>query len=69
MTRTTGVPAGRCFSYSDVGSPAHSETTSVPGVIASASAASSGSMSCGLTATISTSADAAASAVSTPRTP
>jgi hypothetical protein len=69
MTRTTGTPSASRRSYSDVGSPAHSDTTSDDGPSNGASSASTGSMSCGFTATTRTSARFAASSTSTPRMP
>ena len=69
ITRTTGIPSGKRLSYSEVGRPAATDTTRVPGVIVTRIWSMSGPMSCGLTATMTTSASAAASAGVTARTP
>ena len=69
MTRTTGVPAGRPSSSWAVVTPAHRETTRVPGLRCRASSGSTSGMSCGLTTMTTVSAAAAASAFVAVRTP
>src|SRR5436305_4987276 len=60
ITRTTGVPSGSHLAKNDVGSPAQSETTSLPAGTRGPRSASRVAASCGLTAIASTSATIAA---------